>query len=299
MQALHCVVDLDKGDLSSLKRHLLLFDKIYPVEFVRLEPVGFEIDSAEVADLDFLRERGVIGNFDLKKMIEAMMQATLSVDKRFLEEHKASSDVDKDPVEALRNFASKAKEMLTPDLRSDEMVRYLCAHLREEDSTANVVPVCKSTLPSQLKVEGMSENLLSVTLNAFPLPDEMTSWQDILDFKSDMHNKQWTFRRFLEDLATKKLSAMEVKDRIEYSLNEYSQGMRHRHIKIIHSSVAALVVPTADLFFNFSGNHAAALIAAGIAINKLRIELMEGEMKAPGKECAYVFEAQKEFGRPS
>jgi hypothetical protein len=39
-------------------------------------------------------------------------------------------------------------------------------------------------------------------------------------------------------------------------------------------------------------------IAKGIlSVRKRHVELMEAEMKAPGRECAYVFEAQKRFGR--
>jgi hypothetical protein len=40
-------------------------------------------------------------------------------------------------------------------------------------------------------------------------------------------------------------------------------------------------------------------IAKGImVVKKRKVELLEAEMKAPGKECAYVFEARKKFGRP-
>lgn len=39
-------------------------------------------------------------------------------------------------------------------------------------------------------------------------------------------------------------------------------------------------------------------IAKGaLSVRKRQVELMEAEMKAPGRECAYVFEAQKRFGR--
>jgi hypothetical protein len=39
-------------------------------------------------------------------------------------------------------------------------------------------------------------------------------------------------------------------------------------------------------------------IARGaLQIQQRRIELMEAEMKAPGRECAYLFDAQKKFDR--
>lgn len=38
-------------------------------------------------------------------------------------------------------------------------------------------------------------------------------------------------------------------------------------------------------------------IARGLLrIKKLKVELLEAETKAPGRECAYILDAQKRFG---
>jgi hypothetical protein len=38
-------------------------------------------------------------------------------------------------------------------------------------------------------------------------------------------------------------------------------------------------------------------IAKGaLQVQKRKVELMEAEMKVPGRECAYVFDARKQFG---
>jgi hypothetical protein len=34
-----------------------------------------------------------------------------------------------------------------------------------------------------------------------------------------------------------------------------------------------------------------------LSIKKRKVELMEAEMKAPGRECAYVFDARKRFAK--
>jgi hypothetical protein len=33
-------------------------------------------------------------------------------------------------------------------------------------------------------------------------------------------------------------------------------------------------------------------------VKKRKVELLEAEMKAPSRECAYVFDARKRFGKP-
>jgi hypothetical protein len=40
-----------------------------------------------------------------------------------------------------------------------------------------------------------------------------------------------------------------------------------------------------------------AKVARGaLSVQKRKVELMEAEMKAPGRECAYVFDARRRFG---
>jgi hypothetical protein len=57
-------------------------------------------------------------------------------------------------------------------------------------------------------------NVLLVALNAFPLPDEDCPWEHILEFKAELHDKQWAFRRFLKSLTTKQLTSAEIGDEL-------------------------------------------------------------------------------------
>jgi hypothetical protein len=66
-------------------------------------------------------------------------------------------------------------------------------------------------------------DIADVALKMLPVPDDTCAWQDILDFKSEMRDKLWHFRRFLHDLAMKKKTEAEIRDDIEWSLNEYTR----------------------------------------------------------------------------
>jgi hypothetical protein len=141
-------------------------------------------------------------------------------------------------------------------------------------------------------------DVMSVALDAFPTPsDDACAWQDILDFRADVRDKEWEFRRFLMTLATKQQTEGEIRDAIRYCVHQYAQAMRLRRMKIINSALMATVLPTLDVIAKLQDHHLGAIVGAGFALNKLRIELMEAEIKAPGRECAYVFDARQRFGR--
>ena len=89
--------------------------------------------------------------------------------------------------------------------------------------------------------------MLRVALEALPAPDETCAWPDLLDFKAEAHDKQWAFRRFLSDLAAKRQSEAEIRDDIEWSLNEYRKAMEIHRIKSSQSLVDVFVISPLEI----------------------------------------------------
>jgi len=193
----------------------------------------------------------------------------------------------------------------TIDVQSAQITD-LIIRIRAEALTTpeyDVVPVCRTALPTTIQpptegltYRGYSESVLSVALQAFPSPDDSCSWQDILDFKAEMHDKQWAFRRFLNDLATKPQKEAELRDDIEWMLNQYGKEMNRFKLKRSVSFMETYVIPTVEAFESFKPS---AFLKGLVSIKKRKIELLEAEIKAPGRECAYVFDARKRFGGAS
>jgi hypothetical protein len=57
---------------------------------------------------------------------------------------------------------------------------------------------------------------LSVGFSCLPQPHELSAFEDILNFRQELREKQWGFRRFLKTLATKQLTEAEMRDEIEW-----------------------------------------------------------------------------------
>jgi hypothetical protein len=140
------------------------------------------------------------------------------------------------------------------------------------------------------------ESVLEVALTALPAPDESSAWEDILNFKADLHDKQWGFRRFLRSLSLKQPTESEVRDEIEWMVNEYAKAMHVHNLKASPAFFEAYVIPGLEFIEDIVKFKWSKIAKGVVAVKKRKVELLEAEMKAPGKECAYVFEARKRFG---
>ena len=110
-----------------------------------------------------------------------------------------------------------------------------------------------------------------------------------------MRDKEWAFRRFLSTLGTKQQTEAEVRDDIEWSLNEYAKAMELHHIKASQSFVDVFVITPLEILENIVKFNWSKIAKGALQVSKRKVELMEAEMKAPGRECAYVFDARKRF----
>jgi hypothetical protein len=80
-------------------------------------------------------------------------------------------------------------------------------------------------------------------------------------------------------------------------VNEYAKAMRIHHIKASQSFVDVFVISPLEIIENLVKFKWSKIAKGALSVDKRRIELLESEMKAPGRECAYVFDARKRFGQ--
>jgi hypothetical protein len=279
MRELHGVSSIFNGhDFLSFKQKAILFDKIHLLEVYDAEWLDQYPQSIK-SDVKFLRDRDFIPNlpdpagfiFSRRAITNRILMKVLKPD--------AATDLNNSSVRAV---AAAARHYMS--VEAIPLFR-------------NSFPDRPANTPAKEATATSIEEVLTVGIQALPVPDETSSWQDILDFKADMRDKLWGFRRFLNSLATKHLTEPEIRDDIEWTVHEYRKAMEVHRIKASQSFVDVFVISPLEIIedlvkFNWSK------IAKGLLqIKKRKIELLEAEMKAPGRECAYVFDARKRFGR--
>lgn len=79
-------------------------------------------------------------------------------------------------------------------------------------------------------------------------------------------------------------------------VNEYARAMKIHHIKASQSIIDAFVISPLEIIENLVKLNWSKIARDALSMKKRRVEPMEAEMKAPGRECAYAFDARKRFG---
>ncbi len=327
MRELHGVTTIVADQPMPLKQQALLFDKIHlvrPSQSILEKRLPNEAAEATLADLDFLQERGLVEYISIGDLLKFVFAGLTDEQKQ--QHTELSSEVAMDRVRSkypllfgnnrLRGFRVRAgdhKELMWSDSLRDitpEAERQLIDFNTRLIATSltswlkiQAVPVCWHELPAFLpeghETGNTFQEVLNLSFEYFPIPDDTCAWQDIIDFKEELKNKQWDFRHFLTGLATKKQTEAEAREEIEYLLNQYEEAMRLHDMKASHSFVDVFIITPIEILEDIVKFRWSNILKGGMAARKRKIELMEAEMKAPGRECAYVFDARKRFAKSS
>jgi hypothetical protein len=160
---------------------------------------------------------------------------------------------------------------------NDLILRGISAQLDHEHDT---VPICQADLPDSLtrivKPQAFHA-VIHVAIEALPTPGDDCAWQDILDFKAEAHDKQWSFRRFLKTLATKQQSESEVRDDIEWMVSEYGKAMALHKLKASKTLFEAYIIPAVEVLEDLAKFNWTKIAKLGVSAKQRKIELLEAD----------------------
>lgn len=290
MREQHGVMELNDNNVQSLKRLLLLFDKLHTF------PLGSEgktikpINESFRADIDFLTDQGVIVPMKIINLEDPP--------GRYAELDKVRQD--KTPHIGLYAKFEPAGLIYAVVAISDLIARSVAAEAGKHGD-AEAAPICQLD-PTDRYLEGLfatvplAQTVARVAISAFPMPDEASAWEDLIAFKQQEHDQLWGFRRLMRALATKQQTEAEIRDDIEWSTNEYTKAMKIHHIKASQSFIDVFLITPLEIIENLVKFNWSKIAKGILQVHKRKAELLEAEMKAPGRECAYVFDARKRFG---
>jgi hypothetical protein len=139
---------------------------------------------------------------------------------------------------------------------------------------------------------------IHVVFDAFPEPDEDTPWEQILEFRFDPRSagQVMALRRWLARIAREAVSAAELSEEIEWLMHEYQAHMRLHRMKSAAGAMESILTASAEAVENLAKLRLGALAKSAFALRHRRIQLLEAERQAPGRELAYVIRAREHFG---
>jgi len=141
------------------------------------------------------------------------------------------------------------------------------------------------------------EDTIQIVINRLPVPDDSVPWEQIIDFRNDpdTENKLLGLRVWMSDITRAKLTSIEIEQKLEWLLHEYQQHMRLHRMKTNASTLETIIVTGAEIVENLVKLQFGKLAKGLFSLRHRKLALLEGELKSPGREIAFISKAQETF----
>jgi hypothetical protein len=292
------------SDISILKREALMFDRIaFPffkisknrrdylelcrsLELLVEHGIAFvpKIELAESMSEDFFNE----GKLLMEQVFE--MTKTLGID---IEEYRTKDSVD---LPLFNDIGEWPIEVITHiKIIAAHGTRLYSISLRDEYNV-DACPVMSIELPSKSE-KANKPDVMRLVFNAFPVPDEQTKWEQILEYRNDPDSRQkfLDLRHWMSEVTRAKLTPAEVEEKLEYLISKYKRHMELHRIKANTGTLETIVTISAEILGDLVSFKWGKAAQALFSLKKRQVALLEGELTAPGSEIAYIVKANETF----
>jgi hypothetical protein len=274
----------DDAILRRLKRSILLFDRAAVLHLSNLLNFLADGDRAPqfLVELEWLVDRGLVSPVHEGFESDYLENPFLEAARR----HPASWTDALDYVGSLSYVQIHALQ-LSRWRREDGVM--LFSRLRPNLDPIAVPNANASALASTL----------GIVFEAFPVPDDRTPWEQIEEFKSDPDatGHILALRRWVSKLARQGLPGTEVKQEIEWLLYEHEAHMRLHRMKTTSSTLETMITSAAEILENVAKLKFGSLAKSMFSLKRRKIQIMEAEQQAPGRELIYLSRARERFGQ--
>jgi len=277
---------------------LLLFDEI---AVYTLGAPGHRESEEDEASLAYLAERGVVvGVTKFVVDAEARRVFNLAHEGVMRGLTKAAEILDSPSTTPPQPWPSEAEKERTIRKMHDKLESFAVLPCRVAvERTPGYRPATIVSSSTALQALDGASLVLEVVMRQMPLPDPDTPLEAILDFRADeaavralRHLRSW-----MNDIARKSLKAHEIEDGLRTLNDQYREHMRLHRMKHHNGVLRTLVTVPLDIAEQLAKLRFKAAFEALLVLQQRRLALTEAELKAPGRDVAYIVRAQDEFSR--
>lgn len=175
--------------------------------------------------------------------------------------------------------------------------RALACDLREKHAI-NAFPIYSSNLILNDDFIKGEDEVVRFALKSVPEPDfETTPWEQILDFRNDSDTKKLLayFRHWLSEIRKKSLTYRELSEELEYFCHKYEEHIKVQKMKVNRGTLETLLMIPAEMIEGVVHLKPTQAVKALFTFKRQRLALREAEMKAPGRDLAYLIKVREEF----
>lgn len=174
----------------------------------------------------------------------------------------------------------------------------LSSILLRESMGVDAHPIFHWNFQSVEYPQSKKTEVVRLLLNTVPIPDESTSWEQILEYRSDpdSQSKFLALRHWMSEVARAELTPAEVEEKLEYLLDQYQRHMKLHRMKTNVGTLETVVTTGAEVLGDLVSFKWGKAAEAMFSLRRRKVALLEGELTAPGNEVAYIVKARETFG---
>lgn len=305
------------GTRPPLKQEAIIFNRIgFPLlgYFLRLLEHSGHISENALNEINWLLERGII--FDLKDLPEdqrltanADYQQSLKLEdtiQSFVKEFAKKGGIGK----ALRLVSAMARNKPSPVLHDPELQNFFwqsilfienrarlgAIQLRELEKL-DAYPILRLGFNPMEQSPASKTEVLQIVLNDLPIPDATTSWEQIIEYRSDPDSiaKFLDLRNWMSEVAKAELKPVEIEEKLEHLMSLYQRHMNIHRMKTNTGTVETIVITSAEMLGDLLSFKWGKAAQALFSLKRRQVALLEGELTSPGREVAYIVKAKETF----
>lgn len=273
-----------------------------------------------VNELEWLLDQGIIVDyeFDCSKILwrsQEVREALENLDKAILDASRLSQifctaayfgydrhdewqDEWQDIEEVLRLKHDKALAGVErfSELAAARLARVVSLDLSTQGLDAfPVLPSLSSFDPIAPQQRGI--DAVHVVLKCLPVPSESTPWEQIIEFRNDPESrgKLFALRKWMRNISKSATSYSEITEELECLLYEYKRHLHLHRLKFETGVLETLLVTSAEIVENLVKFKWSKATKSLFELKKKKLALLEGEMKIPGSEIAYIAKVKDRF----
>lgn len=294
--------------LAGIKRHLVFFDKIAVVHAHDRDWTFRTEDPSLAADLDWLENKRVVFRveeflnqecgFEFVRRPRGDRRKGVFIRPAKVPKHKIEEmRHDLLGLPFLKKFDGKTIREINAGI-DDLSCRWEAQRLSSAmDVRAVSLLPPRPEISELLGISTTAGDVLRVVLKGIPEPSDVTSLEDVLQFRQQSESKEklFAFRRWVQTMIDKRLPEREIAEELEWMIHQYEEYIRLQKLKVDRGIVEIVVTTTAEVAEDLVKIRWGTLSNRLFVLGHRKIDLMEAELKAPGREIAYVVHAREVF----
>jgi len=140
--------------------------------------------------------------------------------------------------------------------------------------------------------------IIKLVIEQLPEPDyECVAWERIIDFRSDPETMRLLtyLRRWITEHSQKESSYRDILEELLYYCAKYEEHIHFHKMKLRHGILETLLMIPAEMIEGVIRLKPTQIVKALFTFKRQKVELLEQEKKAPGRDLAYLFKVRDEF----